>query len=237
MGVPVAEVERYYGDLVRSDEFLAALNDKIKDVPEFGGKQFQHVDELRVLRTLLYVVMRIAQPAIVVETGVLHGLGSAFILLGLEHNRKGVLHSIDLPPSHDDRLLAQGTEALASNKEAGWIIPEGLRSRHRFHVGRAQELLPQVLAAEAPVDVVFHDSDHSYTHMMFEMALGWYHLKPGGWLIVDNIESNDAFTDFARGVRAEPLEAASFDTPERVWKHGLLRANGYYGDDGSRHGR
>ena len=94
-----------------------------------------------------------------------------------------------------------------------------------------------MLAAEAPVDVFFHDSDHSYTHMMFEMSLAWYHLKREGWLVVDNIESNAAFADFARGVRAEPLEVASFDTPERVWKHGLLRASGFFGDDGSRNGR
>jgi predicted O-methyltransferase YrrM len=236
MGVPVPEVEGYYRELVHCDEFLHVINANVRGVPEFGGKQFQHVDELRVLRTLLYVVVRIARPVMVVETGVLHGLGSAFVLLGLEHNKKGALHSIDLPPSHDARLLAQGTEALASNKQAGWIIPESLRHRHTLHAGRAQELLPQVLAAEAPVDVFFHDSDHSYTHMMFEMSLAWYHLKPQGWLVVDNIEANEAFADFARGVRAEPLEVASFDTPERVWKHGLLRANGCYGDEGSRHG-
>jgi predicted O-methyltransferase YrrM len=235
MGVPVVEVERYYAELVACGEFLREINGAIRGVPEFGGKQFQHVDELRVLRTALYVVMRVARPAIVVETGVLQGLGSAFVLLALEHNKQGVLHSIDLPPSHDDRLLGQGTEALPGNKGTGWIIPEALRGRHRLHVGRAQELLPRVLAAESPVDVFIHDSDHSYTHMMFEMSLAWYYLKAGGWLLVDNIESNHAFADFSRAVRQEPLELASFDTPERVWKHGMLRARAFYGDDGSGH--
>jgi hypothetical protein len=59
--------------------------------------------------------------------------------------------------------------------------------------------------------------------MMFELALAWLYLRPKGWLICDNVEQNSAFFDFVRGVHSEELVVASFDTPERVWKHGLVQ--------------
>jgi hypothetical protein len=39
----------------------------------------------------------------------------------------------------------------------------------------------------------------------------------------DNVEQNDAFFDFVRGVSASSFVAASFDSLERTWKHGMAR--------------
>ncbi len=33
---------------------------------------------------------------------------------------------------------------------------------------------------------------------MFEFGIAWYHLREGGFLLADNADFNDAFTDFAR---------------------------------------
>src|SRR6266496_5089553 len=74
--VPMSQLETYYNELQASQEFLAALNKAISDVPEFAGVQFGHVSELRVYRCLLYLFTRTIQPNIFVETGVLNGLGS-----------------------------------------------------------------------------------------------------------------------------------------------------------------
>lgn len=218
--LPIAVLERYWGDLQHNGTFLRDLNDAIRDVPEFMGKQFTHVDELRVFRCLLYLLVRATRPRVVVETGVHNGMSSAFMLLAMADNGEGRLHSIDLPP--DPRILAQGTNPLPEGKAPGWLIPSALRARHSLRLGPAEELLPRVLAEERPLSLFLHDSDHAYSHMMFEMGLAWRYLQPGAWMVVDNIEQNRAFGDFALGVAAPHFSVASFDSPERVWKHGLL---------------
>jgi len=220
--ISVTRLQTYYDELQASQDFLTALNNAIKGVPEFSGVQFRHVNELRVYRSMLYLLTRIVKPEIFVETGVLNGFGSAFILLAMYRNGKGTLYSIDLP-SDELRILAQGTTMLPREKSTGWVIPEGLRGRHELLLGPAQLLLPKILAECAPLDVFLHDSDHSYPHMMFELALAWLYLRPKGWLLCDNIEQNSAFTDFVRGVNGERLIISSFDTPERVWKHGMVQ--------------
>ncbi|HAM72379.1 MAG TPA: hypothetical protein DCM86_12115, partial [Verrucomicrobiales bacterium] len=87
----------------------------------------------------------------------------------------------------------------------------------------AEVLLPRLLADRQSVDVFLHDSDHSYPHILFEMAAAWRYLVPGGHILVDNIEQNAAFGDFARGVGADSLVVSTFQGPQRTWQHGLLR--------------
>jgi predicted O-methyltransferase YrrM len=223
--IPLNRLHTFYDELQESQPFLGDLNQTIQDVPEFAGVRFSHISELRLYRVLLYLLTRAFRPEVFVETGVLNGFSSAFILLAMEHNALGTLYSIDLPPA-DERIRAQGTGPLPLSKEPGWAIPHGLRTRHRLSLGDARILLPQILQRQAPLDVFLHDSDHSYPHMMFEMSLAWPYLRPTGWLICDNVEQNDAFFDFVRGVGASSFVAASFDSPERTWKHGMARKHG-----------
>ena len=223
--IPLDLLRAHYDDLQASSDFLADINRAIQDVPEFAGIQFRHVSEFRVYRCLLYLLTRAFRPNIFVETGVLNGFSSAFVLLAMEHNQGGSLYSIDLPP-FEERIRAQGTGPLPAEKEPGWAIPDRLRTRHRLSLGDARVLLPQILENHSPIDVFLHDSDHSYQHMMFEIAAAWPYLSVGGWLVCDNVEQNDAFFDFARGVGTGRLVVASFDSPERRWKHGLIRKMG-----------
>jgi predicted O-methyltransferase YrrM len=215
-------LQAYYDELQASHIFLSAINRAILEVPEFAGVQFIHVSELRLYRCLLYLFTRAFRPEVFVETGVLNGFSSAFVLLAMEHNSAGTLHSIDLPVV-DERIRAQGTGPLPQGKVPGWAIPDELRTRHQLLLGDARVLLPQELERHGSIDVFLHDSDHSYEHMMFEMALAWPYLRAGGWLLCDNVELNDAFADFVRGVRAASSVVASFDHPERTWKHGMVR--------------
>ena len=220
--VPLERVQSFYNDLQESHQFLADINRTILTVSEFAGVQFRNASDLRLYRCLLYLFTRTFIPQVFVETGVLNGFSSAFILLAMEHNRAGTLYSVDLPPL-DERIRSQGTGPLPQGQSPGWVIPDNLRSRHQLSLGDARILLPQILHRHAPLDAFLHDSDHSYQHMMFEMSLAWSGLRPGGWLLCDNVEQNDAFFDFVRGVGASSFVAASFDSPERTWKHGLAR--------------
>jgi predicted O-methyltransferase YrrM len=220
--ISLDRLHAYYGELQENQAFLAAINRAILDVPEFAGTQFSDVSELRLYRSLLYLLTRAFRPEVFVETGVLNGFSSAFVLLAMQHNSAGTLHSIDLPPV-DERIRMQGTGPLPQGKAPGWAIPDGLRTRHCLLLGDARVLLPQILERQGPIEVFLHDSDHSYEHMMFEMALAWPYLRPGGWLLCDNVEQNSAFADFVRGVNANSSVVASFDSPERTWKHGMAR--------------
>ena len=97
--VGVETLQDYYADLKGSSSFLDAFNESIDGVPEFQGTFFRSVNDFRAYRCLLYVVTRCVKPQVFVETGVLGGFSSAFILLAMDHNNKGTLHSIDLPPT------------------------------------------------------------------------------------------------------------------------------------------
>jgi len=222
LGEPIEKLEGYYQDLRSSVDFLDYLNAAVEPVPEFRGVHFDSVDDLRLYRCFLYVLTRALQPRVFVETGTMNGFGSAFTLLALHHNGAGTLHSVDIPPL-DPRILAQGNSPLPAGKSPGWAIPDYLRDRHVLHIGPAEELLPQLFQEVGPLDVFLHDSDHSYTHMMFELSLAWISVRPGGWVACDNVEANQSFYDFARGAGVESTVLASFDTPERTWRHGLIQ--------------
>jgi len=221
-GVPVGLLEGYYADLQGSAALLSGLNAAIRDEPRFAGVRFTHVRALRIYRSLLYLITRVVRPGVFVETGVLNGFSSAFILLAMHHNGQGTLCSVDLPPD-DPRIVAQGTAPLPEGKGPGWAIPGFLRGRHVLALGEAQVLLPRIFAEHRPLDIFLHDSDHCYSHMMFEMALAWLYLRPGGWLLSDNIEQNLAFDDLTRGVGCPGFVVSSFDTADRVWRHGLVQ--------------
>jgi predicted O-methyltransferase YrrM len=218
---PESVIRTYWEELQGDAYFLKSINRSIRDVPEFSGKQFEHPSELRPYRCMLYILTRILRPDVFIETGVHNGLGSAFTLLAMTRNGTGVLHSIDLPPVHQE-MLDQGNRLMPQGRPSGWVIPAYLRTHHRLHIAPAQTQLPVLLAQAGQIDVFLHDSDHSYQHMMFEMGLTWDYLKPGGWLVCDNIEANDAWRDFERGMGGGGYIVASFNTPTRVWKHGLL---------------
>lgn len=152
----------------------------------------------------LYAVLRLLKPGLVVETGGTPGSSSAFILRALDRNKAGQLITVDLPfgSGAEDGESPQLNDWRAhyENTPSGWIIPDGLRGRHRPELGDAKQVLPAVLADVETIDVFIHDSDHSYEHMMWEFRQAWPFIRPGGLLMSDDIRANQSFDDFARSV-------------------------------------
>jgi predicted O-methyltransferase YrrM len=149
----------------------------------------------------------------VVETGVAHGVTSQFLLESIIRNGGGHLWSIDLPPQtvrdvHDQIGLAVGQEV-----QAHWTYLRGSSRRH---------LLP-LLQRIGPIDLFVHDSLHSEYNMLYELRTAWPHVRPGGAIVVDDIDNNRAFEDFSRTIpdhlsmvcEAEPLRP----DPLRVSRH------------------
>jgi predicted O-methyltransferase YrrM len=158
----------------------------------------------------LYRLLRELQPEVAVETGVCNGVSTAFLLLALEDNGKGQLHSIDLPEIAGEEYEegtfwdGKGGAVIPPGKEPGWMVPPGLRERWRLVLGRSQDELPPLLDRVGEIDFFMHDSEHSYECMSFEFRTAWAALRDGGVLVADDVNVNDAWDEFARDVGREP---------------------------------
>ncbi|MDQ3492876.1 MAG: class I SAM-dependent methyltransferase [Chloroflexota bacterium] len=124
--------------------------------------------------------MRIWRPSVVIETGEHDGLSSALILRALERNEHGYLTSIDLP----------STDLPPGVGGPGWLVPDGLRSRRRILLGDSRKLLAPA-AAGTPVDLFFHDSDHSRAHCEFEFRAVRGGMSASGLIVSDDDEHVD----------------------------------------------
>jgi predicted O-methyltransferase YrrM len=159
----------------------------------------------------LYSLVRELEPRISVETGVCNGFSTAFLLLALERNGAGELHSIDLPEvagvDYEPGTFWEGKQgaAIPPGKEPGWMIPAELRARWHFVLGRSQEELPPLLERLGEIDLFVHDSEHSYECMRFEFDTAWPALREGGALVADDWNWNDAFGELARAADREPV--------------------------------
>ena len=158
----------------------------------------------------LYRLLRELEPEVAVETGVCNGVSTAFLLLALEDNRKGILHSIDLPEVAGEEYEegtfwdGKGGAVIPPGKEPGWMVPPGLRERWRLVLGRSQDELPPLLQRVGDIDFFMHDSEHSYECMSFEFRTAWAALRDGGVIVADDVNVNDAWDQFARDVGRAP---------------------------------
>ena len=153
----------------------------------------------------LYLWIRLARPSIVVETGCFTGWDSLLILSALNRNALGHLYTIDLP-AREGAFSQVGTgSGLPNGFEPGFLVPKPLRRRWSLILGDARSELQPLLERVGQVDLFFHDSHHSYTHMMWEYTSIWPFLSGNGIVVSDDISWNTAFLDFAGGVGSRPL--------------------------------
>lgn len=147
------------------------------------GIDGRHNGDLRLARCC-YALVRVLQPEVIIETGVAHGVSTAFMLAALERNGSGMLHSIDLPP-HDAR----------AEQHVGALVPPELRQRWRLHRGMAARVLPGLLTELGRVDLFVHDSMHTYRNMTFEFDAAWRSMPATGAVVADDVEGNRAFLE------------------------------------------
>lgn len=186
----------YLNELDQDLHFLSSIVQKINSNTIFRKKSFSSVYEFSVYRNFLYNLIRNTKPKIVIETGVLHGLTSSWILKALHDNMQGKLISIDLPRRDwnlyfPDTDFGPGSESELElgNEEPGWIIPESLKNRWEVHYKPSHIALPDILASNIDVDLFIHDSDHSYEVMKFECEL-IRNKFPGASIIIDDYNLN-----------------------------------------------
>jgi predicted O-methyltransferase YrrM len=162
-------------------------------------------DADQALARALWCLVRHTKPQRVVETGVARGVLTSFILQALQENDEGHLWSIDLPP-----MLPRWSE------ESGAAVTEELRARWSLLRGASRRHLPGLLHDLGSIDLFVHDSLHTTRTMEFELSRAWKALAPGGVLVADDADLNDAFASFADGavsrrlVVQEELKPAKF---------------------------
>jgi Methyltransferase domain len=134
----------------------------------------------------VWCVARHLRPSDVVETGVARGFTTRFILEALERNGAGSLWSVDLPPPLYPELHVQIGAAVSAN----------LKHRWNYVRGSSRRRLPGLLGRLKQVDMFVHDSRHSERNVRFELDQVWAALRPGGVVVVDDIDMNWGFHSF-----------------------------------------
>jgi hypothetical protein len=141
----------------------------------------------------LYFLCKLLKPDKVVETGVAYGLSSMYILQALHENNKGTLYSID-----SVFLPWQSKEMI------GAAIPVHLRKNWKLISGPSSKKLKNLLNSLQMIDIFFHDSLHTSKNMRFEFEISWPFIKDKGFLLSDDISSNNAFYEFYARLKLKP---------------------------------
>ncbi|MGH9712576.1 MAG: class I SAM-dependent methyltransferase [Candidatus Acidiferrales bacterium] len=139
------------------------------------------------LARAIWCLTRHLGPSKVVETGVAHGVTSRFVLEALEKNGSGHLSSIDLPPIEKDR-----------QEQVGMAVGGRFPDRWTYLKGSSRRRLPSLLSQLGQIDLFIHDSLHSERNVRFEMDRAWSALRPGGAIIVDDVDANWGFRSFTQ---------------------------------------
>jgi predicted O-methyltransferase YrrM len=188
---------------------------------DLRGWPLRPIDVIRE-RSWEYALVRRHRPRVMIETGVLRGGSSALFLSAMERNGTGRLISVE-KPRYRPEMNADGKAATAhvgSASEVGALVPPRLRHRWTLVLEDARTALPRILseiaAAGEQLELFYHDSDHTYEQMLFEYRTAWAAMKSGGIVASDDINWNEAFSDFAKEVGVTPL-------PSTVAHRGLVR--------------
>ena len=153
----------------------------------------------------LYALVRLLRPDHIIETGVSSGVSSTHFLLGLRKNRRGTLHSIDLPiPQRSARFsVRESPVALPPGHASGWAVPATLRNGWDLRIGSSRSLLPGLVSELRSIGIFLHDSRHTPSHLRFELETVRPKLRSGAVVIADNtVWTGLAFPRFARSVGA-----------------------------------
>lgn len=131
---------------------------------------------------LIYSIVRTMNPKIFLETGVANGISSTIILSAMQFNEIGKLISFDV------------------SADVGAVIPQHLKDRWELKLLRRPfkvSFLKELNSIQS-VDVFCHDSDHSFQWQSFEYNSILNHIRKGGIMLSDDINSSYAFVDFVK---------------------------------------
>jgi predicted O-methyltransferase YrrM len=139
---------------------------------------------------LLYSLVRMLTPEVILETGVANGHSSSVILSALDENGNGCLHSVDV------------------SGDVGRLIAPEQKSRWHLHLLKASGLkksFSELLALLPTIDLMIHDSDHSYQWMRFELETALPKMSQNGIVACDDGHICYGMVDFCLSHNLRPL--------------------------------
>ena len=138
----------------------------------------------------LYALTKLCKPAHIVEVGVSAGLSTAYLLLALKSNGKGVLHSIDLPEIQNGPVSSKdkkwGSWALPPGRESGWAVPNELKKGWDLRLGKSGDILPDLIKQIPRVDLFLYDVPYEIEEAKQEFAIVDQKLRKGSIALADN---------------------------------------------------
>ena len=196
-----------FSELTERPNMIDEIEAAVKDEDFFETKKFESIYDFRLYRIALYLIVRSCKPQNIIETGVLHGLTTQFLLSALEKNKFGYLSSIDMPSYHGQPPANNDgfNSTLPPRKEPGWLIDKKYLPKWQLYLGKSIDLLPEVFSKLNEVDMFIHDSEHTYSTMIYELNYAWERLTNKGVLICDNINQNTSFFDLCRRINKIPF--------------------------------
>jgi predicted O-methyltransferase YrrM len=148
-----------------------------------------------------YAMLRAGRPARVLEVGTSLGMTGLYLAAALARNRHGRYFTVELAPSK----VAYARRLFAAFGD----------QRITCFEGPSEAVLPDLLAHESPLDWVFVDIDHRYGSTMAHFELLADHVRPGGWLVFDDISYSDGMRRAWREISAR----GGFEWTTLRWHH------------------
>ena len=156
----------------------------MQDYPGFGADVAWHFNLSSTLAKQgrqLYTVVRCMRPELIVEAGTAYGMSGLFLMNATElYTDKANLHTIE---GFDPQFT------LSSN-----MLDQYFGDRVHNYKGLIEEMLPKAVedAGSGKIDLFTHDAGHSYDCYVKEFGLIVDHIKPGGIVLIDDINWEDA---------------------------------------------
>ncbi len=149
-----------------------------------GGKNYWQVSGSELC--WLYTGVKMMRAPLIAETGVGPGSTSTAILEASSEFR-GRLFSFDLGQKYGED----------EEMPVGFLVPDKLRDRWSLVLGDTKNTLESKLSYFGPFDIFFHDSEHTYEHVNWELETALKNLRKKFLIVVDNYDWTTAPDDFA----------------------------------------
>jgi len=200
--VPFVEVLKFANELEEDLELQSFLIHQIDASPIFGILPSKVIWGRRIF---WYVIVRILEPDIVVETGTDKGLGSAVIGRASSKNGKGKIISVDLRPPR------------------GFVMPDDKFGLPIEFV--TENSIEYLRKSTSQIDIFLHDSNHEYEYEYAELSEAYEFLSERGLLLSDNSNQTTALFDFAlsHGMSFENLRNSPTQYPFEEISLGIAR--------------
>lgn len=161
-----------------------------------------------VSQALLYALIRNIRPEHVFEIGTYKAGTAEVICRALHANGRGTLHTTD--PFGAERVPPI---------VARW--PSELRDRLRFYPLDSMTFFSTVLEDRTlRADLVFVDGNHDYEYALFDIGCAAKALRPGGFIVVDNVSQSGPYLAARDFMAAHPgwLECRVAERPQDATK-------------------